>query len=316
MTDPISRRTMLKSTGVIAGAALLNSSSDITGAEGKVDQFKYCLNTGTIRGQKIGIVEEIKVTAQAGYQSIEPWIRDINQYKNDGGKLSDLKKLIEDSGLMVDSAIGFAQWIVDDPEARKAGLEEAKRDMDVLKQIGGTRIAAPPAGATNMKNMDLLTVGKRYRKLLELGEEMGITPQVEVWGFSQTMSRLAETAFVAIASGHPDACILPDVYHLYKGGSDFASLNILNSKVIHVFHLNDYPTSIPRDKVSDADRVYPGDGDAPWKQILTILDSNNFNGTFSLELFNRDYWKQDPLQVAKTGLHKMKSVVADVLGNA
>jgi len=30
----------------------------------------------------------------------------------------------------------------------------------------------------------------------------------------------------------------------------------------------------------------------------------------SLELFNRTYWSQDPLSVAKTGLAKMKAAVA------
>jgi hypothetical protein len=30
----------------------------------------------------------------------------------------------------------------------------------------------------------------------------------------------------------------------------------------------------------------------------------------SLELFNPEYWKQDPLQVARTGLEKMKAAVA------
>ena len=29
----------------------------------------------------------------------------------------------------------------------------------------------------------------------------------------------------------------------------------------------------------------------------------------SLELFNKDYYAQDPLQVAKTGLEKMKATV-------
>ena len=30
---------------------------------------------------------------------------------------------------------------------------------------------------------------------------------------------------------------------------------------------------------------------------------------FSLELFNRDYWKQDPQTVARTGLEKMRAIV-------
>ena len=34
----------------------------------------------------------------------------------------------------------------------------------------------------------------------------------------------------------------------------------------------------------------------------------NYGGFLSLELFNRDYWKQDPLEVAKTGLAKLKAI--------
>jgi hypothetical protein len=30
----------------------------------------------------------------------------------------------------------------------------------------------------------------------------------------------------------------------------------------------------------------------------------------SLELFSRKYWTEDPLEVARTGLEKMKAVVA------
>jgi len=33
----------------------------------------------------------------------------------------------------------------------------------------------------------------------------------------------------------------------------------------------------------------------------------------SLELFNRDYWQQDALLVATTGLQKMKRLVAEVM---
>jgi hypothetical protein len=35
----------------------------------------------------------------------------------------------------------------------------------------------------------------------------------------------------------------------------------------------------------------------------------------SLELFNRDYWKQDVNEVAKTGLMKMKKAVAEAMSS-
>jgi 2-keto-myo-inositol isomerase len=128
--------------------------------------FYYSFNTSTIRGQKLSIVEEIDIVAQAGYQAIEPWISEIETYVRQGGSLPDLKKRISDCGLTVESAIGFAEWIVDDDARRMKGLEHARRDMDLVQQIGGKRIAAPAAGATDVTNIDYLKVAERYRALL------------------------------------------------------------------------------------------------------------------------------------------------------
>lgn len=255
-------------------------------------------------GQKLPLPEQVRIAAEAGYDAIEPWLRDIDAYVQGGGKLADIRKQIADSGLTVESAIGFANWIVDDPEGRKAGLEQLRRDMDSVRQIGGMRIAAPPAGASKAESarLDLFAAAERYRAALEIGREIGVTPQVEVWGHSRNLSRLGETVFVAVESGHPDACILPDIYHIHRGGSEFAGLKLLSGAGVHVFHVNDYPAATPRADLTDAQRVYPGDGDAPLKEIVGLLKASGFNGVLSLELFNRDHWQQDPLKVAKEGL--------------
>jgi sugar phosphate isomerase/epimerase len=121
--------------------------------------------------------------------------------------------------------------------------------------------------------------------------------------------RLRPTAFVAIESGHPHACILADVYHLYKGASEFGGLRLLNGAAMHTFHLNDYPAKPPRGEITDAHRVYPGDGIAPLARTLRDLREAGFRGVISLELFNREYWKQDALTVLRTGLARIRAVV-------
>jgi sugar phosphate isomerase/epimerase len=267
------------------------------------------LNTGTIRGQKLPLEQAVDLVAAAGYDGIEPWIGEIETYVKNGGRLPDLRKRIADRGLIVESAIGFAAWIAEDEAQRRAGLEQAKRDMDLLRQIGGTRIAAPPAGGTQTK-FDLLQIAERYRALLAAGAEIGVTPQVEIWGPSANLSRLGEAVFVAIESGRRDACLLPDVYHVYKGGSDFAGFKMVAGTSMHCFHMNDYPADPPRETIGDKDRVYPGDGIAPLSEILQTIAAAGFSGALSLELFNREYWAQDAALVVRTGLEKMQAAVA------
>ena len=311
----LSRRDVMTKVPAALGLGLAASTAGAAAADpSSAEPFGYCLNTSTISGQKLSIADEVKIAAQAGYNAIEPWIRELDEYARSGGSLKDLGARIRDSGLTVESSIGFFDWAVDDEAQRKKGLAEARRSMDLVRQIGGKRIAAPPVGATDRSDLDLLKVASRYRDLLELGEQMGVVPQAEVWGFSKTLGRLGEAALVAIESGRPDACILPDVYHLYKGGSSTSGLRLLSGRAIHAFHMNDYPANPSRSDIKDEHRVYPGDGVAPLKTILRDLRDIGFRGVLSLELFNRQYWKDDALTVARTGLEKMRRVVRESLG--
>ncbi len=319
----LSRRQLLAGTGAAIGAAVTTGCTATAASKeanstdpNRTAPFRYCLNTSTIRGQKLSLDKEIDIAAKAGYDAIEPWVSSINNYTKGGGNLKNLRKRIADLGLTVESAISFVRWIVDDDSQRAKGLEQAKRDMDILAQIGGKRIAAPPAGATREPGLDLLKAAERYRLLLKLGEQFGVVPQIELWGSSKNLHRLGQCMFVVIESGHPNACLLPDVFHIYKGGSDFTGLKLLSANAIHVFHLNDYPADPPRNRIGDRDRVMPGDGIAPLTQILRALYANGSRAVLSLELFNPNYWKQDPLIVAKTGLARMKTEVRKALGRS
>lgn len=305
----LNRRSFFASS-TIAATSAATVSAQAAPQRWSGNAFTYCLNMSTIREQTDDIVEQIRIASQAGYDGIEPWMGHIEKYTKAGGSLSDLKKRIDDAGLTVESAIGFAKWISEDEAERKEGLETAKRDMDVLAQIGGTRIAAPPIGAhRNSPKLDTFVIAERYRKLLEVGDQTGVVPQLEVWGFSDNLSRLGESVMACVEASHPKACLLPDVYHIFKGGSEFGGLALLHDDAIQVFHMNDYPAQPSREEMNDSHRVYPGDGIAPLSNILNMIGGNGRTVALSLELFNRDYWKQDALQVAKTGLAKMKAAV-------
>lgn len=274
--------------------------------------FKTCLNTSTLRGFKLPLEQSVEIAVKAGFDAIEPWIEELQVHQEQGGSLEELGRRIRDAGMSVQGAIGFAEWIVDDEAKRKAGLEHAKRDMELVARVGGTLIAAPPMGAVETSALDSNRAAERYADLCAVGRELGVRPLVEVWGFSQTLSKLGEAVFVAIESGAPDAGVLADVYHLYKGGSPVEGLVLLNAQALPLFHVNDYPASLSRAEIGDADRVFPGDGAAPLAQIFQTLRSIGFDGFVSLELFNPTYWAGDPLEVARTGRRKLEEMFSSL----
>jgi 2-keto-myo-inositol isomerase len=310
MIGTLSRREALVSAGALLAGGVSTGCASGAGAAGRPDDepFKYCLNTSTLRGQKLSIADEVEIAAKAGFQAMEPWIFELEAHVKGGGSLKDLGKKIADSNLTIESAIGFASWIVDDDTKRAKGIEQMKREMDMVAQIGGKRIAAPPAGNDNPA-LDLRRAAERYRAILQIGDQVGIVPELEFWGPVKVLSTLSEAAFVALESGHPKACILADIYHMYKGGSGHDSVRLLSGEAIHVIHTNDYPADPPREAIKDEHRVYPGDGIAPLTAFFRTLKAIGFTGALSVELFNREYWKQDALTVARTSVEKMRAAV-------
>jgi 2-keto-myo-inositol isomerase len=304
----LSRRRVLTTIGASVGASMLPVSETQAAAK-PVAPFTLCLNMSTIMGHKLGFVKELETASKAGFRSVEVWMNSLQAYLDQGGTLAEAKRILNDLGLKAENAIGFATWIVDDEAQRTKALDQLKREMEQLAAIGCPRTAAPPMGATKEAGLDLKKAAERFRTICELGDQTGVHPQLELWGHSKNLSRVSEVMYVAAEAGHSSARVLLDVFHLYKGGSSPNSLALVGKPAIEIFHVNDYPSLAPA-TIVDADRVYPGDGIAPIKSILNTIRNPDRPIVLSFEVFNKGYYAQDALVVAKTAFEKMKKMVA------
>ena len=271
------------------------------------EPFGYCLNTSTIRGQKLTLPAEIDIAARAGYQGIEPWVNEIDSYVQSGGSLADLRKRMTDQGLSVEGVIGFADWVVDDEQQRAKGLEEARRIMDLTTQIGGTRIAAPPAGLKEGERPDLDAIADRYRALLELGDKQGVVPQLELWGFAPRAQPLERRGLRGrcqrtSAGLHPGGHLSPVQRRLglrepavaLRGGAGCVSHQRLSGEARRARKSPTRPAS------------FPATAWRRWPRCFGTLREIGYRGMLSLEVFNREYWNQDALYVARAGLEKTR----------
>ncbi len=325
MNSPLPRRTVLAGAA-LAPCLILTDPCPVAANEGSAKPFHppISLNTATIRGQNLSVLEQIDVAGAAGYDAIEPWIGDLRKQIEGGTGAVEIRRRIEDAGLQMVSAIGFARWIVDHPAERQAGLDEARSDMELVHSLGAKFIAAPPVGVHQSEKLppagppSLGIIADRFAELCRVGQSVGVTPLLELWGFSPVLSTLAELAHVATAASGPGniASVLPDFYHIHRGGSPMEQLRVIEASRMPLFHINDYPTDRPSNELTDADRVFPGDGDCPLVETIAGLLAGGFRGTFSLELFNRDYWSRDAGDVAAEGLQKTRKIITRAVAAA
>jgi 2-keto-myo-inositol isomerase len=315
----VSRREVMSGAAAALGTAVVSSIAPATRAQQASatrtrpanEPFGYCLNTSTIRGNNLDFVAVVNAAAKAGFHAIEPWITELDHYVSTGGTLKDVGKRIADSGLTVEDAIAFNSILDDDDARRAASMEKLKVDMDKVAQIGGKRIAVPPGN--NRAPVTLDNAARYYREALEMGEKMGVLPLLELWGTHPVLGPLSHGIYVTVASGRPDASLLLDIFHLYKSGTPFVALKQINTGSLHVMHLNDYPQAADPSTLNDSNRIYPGDGVAPLRQIFRDLRDNGFRGYLSLELFNREYWTRSADENLKTAMEKIRSAVRSAM---
>ena len=267
---------------------------------------KFSMNASTIRGYKLSLKDQVKAVVAAGYDGFEPWMKDIHAARADGS-LADTVKIARDVGLQFVNGIAFGQWVHPDAKVRAAGLEETKRDMAALAEMGCPRIAASMFGVQKAGSPKLgaAEIAERFAVLCDLGEKMGVQPLLEYWGHSVNLSRLEDALDVLARVKRPGTAVLADVYHTYRGGGDFATYARLTPEQLPVLHVNDYPSTKPRAELTDADRVWPGDGVAPWKELFATLCAQRLEPWLSIELFNPAYWRTTPSDTLRTGIEKM-----------
>lgn len=275
--------------------------------QGGASPWPICINSSVIRPTPLA--DKIRIAAETGYDGIELWINDLEEYEAAGGSLKDLGAEIRGRGLFIPNIIGLWSCMPAVQDEWEQSLPATRERMRRAAEVGSLHVAAIPA--PDRPDFDIKWGADRYRDLLKIGrEEYNIVVAFEFVGFLKGIHRLGQAAAIALDADDPHACLVADTFHLYRGGSGFEGIRHLNSDFIAVFHWNDVPANPPREELGDEHRIYPGDGILPLKRALQLLTAIDYRGPLSLETFNREHWAQDPALIAKTGLEKMRTLIA------
>lgn len=268
--------------------------------------FVYCLNASTIR--PVPLLEKIRIAGVAGYSAIELWHDEIEAFVAAGRPLTDVRKALDDAGLALPTTIYLRGWCDTTGAEHAAGLDECRRRLQQAAELGAVHaIASPAAGA-----VDVGRAAANYAELVDLGLSFGVRPAMEYLGFVEQINTIESALEIMNQSGHPEATIIVDPFHNFRGGGDFASLKKLRGDQIAISHFNDTPSHPPRLEQHDHSRVLPGEGHLDLRQWVTLLNDVGYQNWLSLELFNEALWAQNPEDVARRGLESMRAVAESV----
>ncbi|MEM8955198.1 MAG: sugar phosphate isomerase/epimerase [Verrucomicrobiota bacterium] len=275
--------------------------------------MRLSLNSSTIKTTPL--LDKIRIAGEAGYEGIELWAVEIYQHIGRGGEVSDVEKALADHNLQVPCFIAVRNWGETAGWEYTLALDEARRRFELAARLKCPYVVCTPP----IEQPGFDTLHTDYQDLLQIGGETGVHAILEYISFFASLNNVPDTVTVMDrtdellddSAQHKSITIL-DAFHNWNSKTTLDDIRKLPLDRIAHYHIDDAHPDIPSGQQKDPDRVMLGEGQIDLKSELQVLVEKGYDQWISLELFNADLWEQNPLEVAKTGLQKMQSLLTDL----
>jgi len=271
--------------------------------------MKLALNGATT--MHADLVTDIKAASAAGFDYLEIWARKLRHYLKTNTP-ADLKKLLEENNLQpysINSIEHITFCTPVDYEKIKAECEELS---SIAGEIGCPYVVVVPGKLPENATKELI-IDESVRVLNELGdiaEKHNVSLAFEFLGQTDCSVQTLDLAEEIVDKvNRKNIGVVIDTFHFYAGNSSFEAIDKLDPEKLFIFHIND-AENLPKEQLTDAQRLYPGTGILPIKEIKEHFDKIGYDRMASIEIFRPEYWEQDPFEVAK----KAKAATEEVLG--
>lgn len=272
---------------------------------------RLCINPATT--MTTDFATDLRAFAAAGFRATELWLTKLDRYLDDGHSLAEARGLLDDSGLAPLAACAQGNLLISVGEERGDALENLRRRAELLATLGCPLLIVPsealPQPLPRPVQPLYVRAAENLAEAADLVAPFGITLAVEfIKGPRVAGTPLTAQELVARCE-RPNASVLFDTFHFYAGYGKIEDLAALDVARLGFVHVNDAPATIPREALTDSDRVFPGEGDIPLGTILAQLQGRGYRGAYSLEIFNQDVWAEDPFLAARRAYASMVNLL-------
>lgn len=243
--------------------------------------------------------EDIENFPAAGCRTVEVWLTKLEQHLESVSAESTLRA-IADHGVQLIAAAYQGGLLLSQGEARRAHLDHFRRRLD-LCQVFGIRTLI--IAADHVRHVDQQSLRRAVVALAEAGRwaaGFGVRLALEFRGADSCCTSLDTAITLVEQCREPNVGICLDVFHYYQGPSKPEDLDRLSPA--NLFHVQVCDVAgIPREAMTDADRIMAGDGDFRLDSLIRKLGSTGYAGPVSLEVMNPELWRASPKQVLSLG---------------
>jgi sugar phosphate isomerase/epimerase len=241
--------------------------------------------------------KDLEVCAKAGFSAIEIFYPKLEAYC-ETHSYQQARQLLDQYELKVTGSCGGVMGMLlcqrDEKQSRHKFL---RHRLEQCEQIGATQINVVTDLPEKPASEHFQIAQGNLVEISEMAAKYGVELAIEFVGWSHFLAGVDSTMKLIRSVEVDNVGIVFDTFHFTKGNSKFTDLEALTPTDILCFHINDAP-DIPREVVTDADRVVPGQGTFLLKQLIQAVKATGYDGYATIELLNPHLWEEDPLELA------------------
>jgi 2-keto-myo-inositol isomerase len=268
--------------------------------------MRSCFNTVTAAPYPLR--EQIDLMGKHGYEGTEIQSNKLDEYLQ-AHSMQELKdqlarNKVEAAALMAFPYFGF----------KEGPLGDIRKYAELAQQVGAACLLCyccdgPPEGMSEEEGF--ARAGASAREYGKAAAPFGVKIALEPIGANRFVPGPAQALRIAKASGEANVGVMFDTFHSHRGGVTLQEIEEIPVEKLLIVHVNDVP-DLPRETLTDAHRVYPGEGCLPLVEEFRILRKKGYRGFLSVEIFNRDYWKDTADNIIRKSKAGLDRVLAQV----
>jgi sugar phosphate isomerase/epimerase len=235
------------------------------------------------------LARALEVVRDTGWSAIE--LRRLDFVRAEAGV--DVVDLVRQSGVPA-ACVGLEMgWMFALGPERARLLEVADEQCARAAALGSPTVMSP----TDAGRGEPRDAAAAIREIGDIAASHGVRVALEANSQAAQLNTLPRLRELLALAGHPRCGILLDTYHLVRSGDGVAVLEDLRGdEIVHVQY-SDVP-AVGLEPGKALDRLPPGRGIVPFKDVFRLLEAKGYAGYASYEAPNPAAWARDPVEVA------------------
>jgi sugar phosphate isomerase/epimerase len=258
------------------------------------------LHTWTL--ESTPLPDALRATRSAGWDGVELRRVDFARAAEKGQPAAEVVKLVKASGLRVACVGVEAGWMFADGDELRRLFGAFTESCRWAAELGCATVMSasdrgrgdPARAAANMREAGDLAAAHRVRLAVEFNSQ------------AEQLNNLEGMRAIVSRAMHPSCGLLLDTYHLQRSGATLAAIDDVALAEIAYVQYSDVPrTGLEPGKALD--RLPPGRGSVPFKEIFGLLDRKGYRGFMSYEAPNPAAWARPADEVAREALEATRA---------